>query len=184
MHHPSRDRNPVLASRLVYTGRVFRVRSDRIRLPEGGESTLDIVEHGGAVVIVPFLDRDRLVMIRQYRYAAGTDLLEFPAGTLEAGEDPLDCAQRELQEETGYKAGKLERLGGFFLAPGYSTEYLHIYLAADLTESRLPGDEDEQLEVEIKTVAEIQGAAQKGEVEDAKTLAALYLALPLNQVEI
>jgi ADP-ribose pyrophosphatase len=178
MHHRSPDRSTVLNSRLVYTGRVFRVRSDRVRFPEGGISNLDIVEHGGAVVIVPRLDRDRLVMVRQYRYAAGTELLEFPAGTLEPGEAPEVCAQRELQEEIGYSAGTLEKLGGFFLAPGYSTEYLHIFLADGLAESRLPGDEDEQLVVETRTVAEIEAAARSGEIEDAKTLAALYMTMP------
>jgi ADP-ribose pyrophosphatase len=176
MRRRSQDRSTVLTSSLVYTGRVFRVRSDRIRFSEGGVSTLDIVDHGGAVVIIPRLDEDRLVMIRQYRYAVGTDLLEFPAGTLEPGEDPLDCAQRELREETGYAAGRLEKLGGFYLAPGYSTEYLHIYLAVDLVASPLPQDEDERLDVEVRTMAEIRDAARSGALEDAKTLAALYLA--------
>ncbi|HUF38163.1 MAG TPA: NUDIX hydrolase [Anaerolineales bacterium] len=175
MRRPSQDRSTVLASRLVYTGRVFRVRSDRVRLPSGAEPTLDVVEHGGAVVIVPRLDPDRLVMIRQYRYAAGTDLLEFPAGTLEPGEDPGACAQRELREETGYAAQTLKALGGFYLAPGYSTEYLHIYLADGLSESPLPGDEDEILHAEIKTLSEIEQAARSGEIEDAKSLAAFYL---------
>lgn len=174
----SPDRSEVLTSRLVYTGRVFGVRTDRVRLPGGKVSSLDVVEHGGAVVIIPRLDADRLVLIQQYRYAAGTDLLEFPAGTLEPGEDPLDCAARELREETGYAAGKLEALGGIFLAPGYSTEYLHIYLADDLSEDPLPGDEDEIMDVRILTRTELEASARAGAIEDAKTLAALYLAMP------
>jgi ADP-ribose pyrophosphatase len=179
MPRRSRDHKTELTSRLVYTGRVFRVRNDLVQLPGGRLSALDLVEHGGAVVIVPRLDAERLVMIRQYRHAAGTTLLEFPAGTLEEGEDPLACARRELREETGYTAETFKALGGFYLAPGYSTEYLHIYLAEDLSEAPLPGDEDEIVEVEVRTLSEIELAARTGGVEDAKSLAALYLAAPL-----
>jgi ADP-ribose pyrophosphatase len=168
----------VLASRVIYSGRVFTVRSDRVALPNGLDSTLDIVEHSGAVVIIPQDTDGGLVMIRQYRHAAQTRLLEFPAGTLEAGEDPESCAQRELREETGLAAASLVKLGGFFLAPGYSTEYLHVYLATGLSPDPLPQDADEMLEVEKIPLADLLERAARGKMEDAKSLAALHLALP------
>ena len=164
-----------LYSRHVYTGRVFTVRNDRVELPGGRVTSLDVVQHGGAVVIVPIMADGRYVMIRQYRHAAQKTLLEFPAGTLEEGEDPADCAQRELREETGFAADTFQRLGGFYLAPGYSTEYLHIYIARGLSESPLPADEDEMVTVEIVTPDDLQGSIAAGELQDAKSLAALQL---------
>lgn len=162
---------------MIYSGRAFTVRSDRIELPNGRTTTLDIVEHGGAVIIAPMTDNGRFVMVRQYRHAARTTLLEFPAGTLEKGEDPHLCAQRELREETGFAAARFERIGGFFLAPGYSTEYLHVFLATGLTPDPLPRDADEFLEVETIRLRELLDIARSGRLEDAKTLASLQLLL-------
>lgn len=172
----------VQSSRVAFAGRVFSVRSDRVELPDGRTATLDIVDHGGAVVIVPVDGAGRLVLIRQYRHAAGRDLLEFPAGTLEEGEDPDLTAQRELREETGMAAERLEHLGSFFLAPGYSTEYMHVYLAAGLSDAPLPQDDDEILEIERWPLAELVETARSGGLADAKSLAALYLALPLLEM--
>ena len=166
----------ILSSKTIYSGRVFKLRTDRVALPDGGTADLDIVEHGGAVVIIPRMDDGRLAMIRQYRHAARTRLLEFPAGTVEPGEDPLACAQRELREETGFSARTLERIGGFFLAPGYSTEYLHIFYATGLEEAPLEKDSDEYLDVEPVSPDELSAAAAGGGLEDAKSLAALFLA--------
>lgn len=165
-----------LSSRLIYTGRVFKLRSDRVQFPDGSTTSLDVLEHGGAVVILPVAADGRLVMIRQYRHPTGKTLLEFPAGTLEPGEDPEACALRELREETGFAASRLERLGGIYLAPGYSTEYLHIYLASGLSRAPLPKDQDEWLEVETLSHAELLEQVRNGDLEDAKSLAGLYLA--------
>lgn len=165
-----------LSSRLIYSGRVFNLRVDRVQYPDGNTTSLDILEHGGAVVILPVDADNRLVMIRQYRHPTGRMLLEFPAGTLEKDEAPEICARRELREETGYAAENLERLGGIYLAPGYSTEYLHVFLATGLHEDPLPKDGDEWLDVEVLSYTELQECLQKGELEDAKSLAGLYLA--------
>lgn len=165
-------------STTIYTGRVFGVRQDQVRLPNGHVTQLDIVEHPGAVVLIPVDAQGNLWFVRQYRHATRKWLLEFPAGTLEAGEDIEGCAHRELREEIGMAAGKVQKIGEFYIAPGYSTEFLHIYLASDLHPAPLPGDEDEFIQVESLTVDQAYALAGQGSIPDAKTLAALLLARP------
>lgn len=166
----------LLKSEIVYPGRAFTIRRDTLRLPDGRESRFDIVEHVGSVIILP-LDADgNLLFVRQYRHAAGLDLLELPAGTLDEGEAPEACARREIREETGMAAGKLELLGGFYLAPGYSTEYMHVYLATGLYDNPLEADADEFLSVERVPLADVMAMCDRGEIPDAKTLAAFILA--------
>ena len=166
----------LLKSEIVYPGRAFTIRRDTLRLPDGRETRFDIVEHVGSVIILP-LDADgHLLFVRQYRHAAGLDLLELPAGTLDEGEAPEACARREVREETGMAAGKLEPLGGFFLAPGYSTEYMYVYLATDLRCDPLEADADEFLSVERVPLAEALAMCERGEIPDAKSLAAVILA--------
>lgn len=167
-----------ITSSHVYKGRAFDVRSDRVRLPNGAETTLDIVEHSGAVTIVPIDEQNRLWFVRQYRHAAGLILLEFPAGTLEAEEDPAYCAAREIREEIGMAASQLEKIGSFYLAPGYSSEFMHVYLARGLSPSPLQGDADEFLQVETIPLHKVIEMARHGKIQDGKTLAALFLALP------
>ena len=165
-----------LQSEPVYQGKAFRVRRDQVRLPDDKLTRLDIVEHIGAVTILP-LDADgRIWFVRQYRHAAAQELLELPAGTLEPGEPPEACARREIREETGLAAGELRKLGEFFLAPGYSTEYMHVFLGTDLHPDPLPGDQDEFLSVEAHLAGEVFEMITRGEIQDAKTLAALLLA--------
>jgi ADP-ribose pyrophosphatase len=166
----------LLESDIVYQGRAFTIRRDTLRLPDGRETRLDIVEHIGSVIILPLEADGHLLFVRQYRHAAGLDLLELPAGTLDEGEVPEECAKRELREETGMAAGKLESLGGFYLAPGYSTEYMHVYLATDLHDDPLEADADEFLTVERIPVAEVLTLCENGEIPDAKSLAAFLLA--------
>jgi ADP-ribose pyrophosphatase len=165
-----------IQSETKFIGRAFSVRQDEIRLPNGATTCLDIVEHSGAVTILP-VDSDGLIwFVRQYRHAAGIEILEIPAGGLETGETPEMCAQREIQEEIGMGARKLQKIGGFFLAPGYSTEFIHIYLAMDLYPSSLPRDNDEFLNVEKISIPTALDHAHNGQIRDAKTLAAFYLA--------
>ncbi len=168
----------VQRSEAVFQGRVFTVRRDWVRLPNGRQTTLDIVEHAGAVTVVPLDGAGHLWFVRQYRHAAGQPLLEFPAGTLEPGESPEACAARELREEIGRAARQWTPLGAFFLAPGYSTEWMHLFLAADLYPAPLAQDEDEVLEPLRLPVAEAYRRAWAGEIQDGKTLAALFLAWP------
>ncbi|MGD0612876.1 MAG: NUDIX hydrolase [Anaerolineales bacterium] len=166
----------LLKSEIVYPGRAFTIRRDHLRLPDGHETKFDIVEHHGSVVLIPVDEQGNLVFVRQYRHAAGLDLLELPAGTLDEGEAPEACARREIREETGLAARKLEDLGGFYLAPGYSTEYMHVYLATDLYPDPLEADADEFLSVERYPLAEAQALVERGDLPDAKSLAALFLA--------
>lgn len=166
----------LLKSESVYRGRAFTIRRDHLRLPDGRQTRLDIVEHVGSVVLIPVDEKGNLLFVRQYRHATGLDLLELPAGTLDKGEAPAACARREVREETGMAAGKIEALGGFYLAPGYSTEYMHVYLATDLRPDPLEADADEFISVEKIPLAEALAMAARGDLPDAKSLAALFLA--------
>ncbi|UCD40891.1 MAG: NUDIX hydrolase [Chloroflexota bacterium] len=165
-------------SETVYLGKAFDVRRDQILLPDGKETTFDVVVHPGAVTLIPIDSAGRILFVRQYRYAIGEELLELPAGTLDEGEEPEACAHREIREETGMSAGKLEKIGEFFLVPGYSTEYMYIYLASDLKPDPLPGDEDEFITVEAIAVQKIPELISQGILRDAKSLSALFLAEP------
>src|SRR5690554_274174 len=132
----------ILNTETVFNGRVFDVRQDQVRLPNGNSARLDIVAHHPAVTLLPVDEMGRIWFIRQYRHAAGEILLELPAGVVEKGEEPEKSAGRELQEEIGMAASAIEKIGEFFLAPGYSTEYMYVYLATGLSASSLPQDED------------------------------------------
>jgi ADP-ribose pyrophosphatase len=160
----------------MYEGRAFSVRRDRVSLPEDQSTDLDIVEHRGAVVIVPVDADGNIWFVRQYRHPARVELLELPAGTLEQNEAPDECAAREIREEIGMAAGKLEEIGSFFLAPGYSTEYMYAFLAQGLTVSPLEGDADEFLAPEPVSLERTFEMVEEGSFQDAKTLAALHLA--------
>jgi len=171
----------LIESQILYRGRVVTLRLDTVRLPNGHITQREIVEHRGAVAIVPLLDADTVLLIRQYRQAVGETLLEIPAGTLEPGEPPDQCAERELQEETGYHAGKLRRLFSQYLAPGYSQEVLHVYLAEQLTPTRQQTDEDETVELVPTPLQQVELMILNGQIKDAKTIAGLLMTLRLLQ---
>ena len=166
----------VVQSERIYQGRTFRLRRDTVRMPDGRETRLDVVEHGGSVVMIPVDAASDMVFVRQYRHPTRLDLLELPAGTRDGDEPPQTCAAREMREETGMAAGHLEQLGAFYLAPGYSTELMYVFLATDLTPNPLPPDSDEFLRVEKYPVRRAMEMAEKGQIQDAKSLAALLLA--------
>jgi len=171
-----------IKSDLIYQGRVFNVRQDQVQFPNGRMAKLDIIEHPPAVLIVPIDESGNILFIRQYRHATGKVILELPAGVVEDGETPEVCARREIREETGMSARSVDTLGGYYMVPGYSTEYLHVFLARDLQHEPLPGDEDEFIDVVRIPVFQAYAQAEAGEIHDSKTLAALLLAKPhLNQ---
>ena len=166
----------ILESEIVYRGRALSVRRDRVLLAGGQETSMDVVVHSGAVTLVPIDEDGSLWFVRQYRHSVGTVLLELPAGTLEDGEPPEQCAERECREEIGMAPARLEHLGECFLAPGYSTEYMHFYLASGLTAAPLSADSDEDITVERVRPERIPALIASGDLRDAKSLAALYLA--------
>lgn len=166
----------------VYQGRAFGVQVVRMRLPDGRLRDYDLVRHKPSITVLPLDEKGRLLFVRQFRLGAGSELLELPAGVMEDGEEPLECAARELREETGFSAGKLTLLGDFYLAAGYSDEHMYVYLATDLLPDPLEQDEDEFLEVDAVPAAEALKLARDNRIQDSKTLATLLLALPwLNE---
>jgi 8-oxo-dGTP pyrophosphatase MutT (NUDIX family) len=166
----------LIRSESLLQGRTFKVRRDYLKTPDGRETRLEIVEHGGSVVVIPVDKDSNLLFVRQYRHAAGADLLELPAGTRNGQEPYEECAAREVREETGMEAGTLQKIGEFYLAPGYSTEFMAVFLATELKENPLQADEDEFLDVEKIPVRQAIEMAERGDLPDAKSLAALLLA--------
>jgi ADP-ribose pyrophosphatase len=163
--------------RLVHEGRVIDVYVDDVALNDQLTVRRDLVKHSGAVVILAVDEQDRILWIRQSRWAAARELLELPAGTLEDGEDIEACARRELIEETGFAASTWEKLGGFFSAPGFCDEYLHAFAASGLKPEQADGDEDEDITLEPLTLDQTLAIIADGQVEDAKSLATLMLYL-------
>jgi len=167
----------VTGSQRIFQGHILGLRVDTLKTPEGATFDREIVEYGQAVVLVPVDADGRLLLVRQYRHAAGAWLLELPAGGIDDRDAaPEAAAQRELREETGFR-GTLRRLGGMFLAPGYSTEYQHIFAATDLIEDALDADEDEDLRLERLSLDETLAAVDREEIRDAKSIAALLMYL-------
>lgn len=166
----------LLKSEVLFQGRAFSIRRDVLLTPDGRETRFDIVEHHGSVILIPLDDEGNILFVRQYRHAVRGDLLELPAGSLDEGEAPEMCAARELREETGYAAQVLEKVGEFYLAPGYSTEKMTVFIARQLYAAPLEADADEFLDLVRLPLNEALRAAEAGNIPDAKSLAALYLA--------
>jgi ADP-ribose pyrophosphatase len=172
-------------SDFIHQGRVFKLFRDNVTLENGFTVDLDIVRHPGASAIVPLTDQHDIILIRQYRYAAGDFIWEIPAGTLEPEESPLFCARRELIEETGFSASAWEKLGEIIPVPGYSDERIHLFLAEDLVPSRQHLDRDEILEVHTVSFNDALSMIRSGKIVDGKTITGILLAKdlrPLRQV--
>ena len=171
---------PTVESKLVYQGRIVNLRVDTVRLPDGRLTTREIAEHSESVCMVPLDGQGNVLMVRQFRKPTEAELLEVPAGGVEPGEDPQAAVLRELQEEIGFTAGTLRWLAGFWVTPGWSTEYMHAYLATDLQPASLSPDYDENISVERVPLARVHEMIQEGQIKDGKSIAALLLALALK----
>lgn len=166
----------VLSSKKVYSGRVVHLKVDKVIEPGGVQATREVVEHGGSVVIIPYLPNGRIVLVRQFRYAARKHLWELVAGSMEPGESVLRAARRELLEETGYKAGSVKKLLSFYSSPGFLTEQMHVVEARDLTRSKAEPEEDERIEVKEFSRSEIDNLLRGKKICDGKTVAGLLWA--------
>lgn len=169
----------LLGRREIWDGRIVRLTLDRVRFPDGREGELELVRHAGAAAVVPFLDPphdpdSRVVLLRQYRYAAGGYLYEIPAGMPAGPEEPWEvCAHRELEEETGWRAGDLRYLTRILTTPGFTDEEIHLFAATDLREGAIHRDTDEYIEVVEMPLSQALARIRSGEIVDAKTLSAL-----------
>lgn len=166
----------LIQSTSVYRGKVFDVHQDIIQLPDGDQHQIDLIQHHPAVTMAPVDAQGQIWFVRQYRHPANNYLLELPAGVMDPGEAPEVSALRELREEIGMAAKSLELIGGFYLAPGYSTEYMHVFLVTELFPSPLPGDPDERIEIVKIPINQVNRLIENREIQDAKSLSALFLA--------
>ena len=167
----------VLSSRSVHDGRIVKLSLDEVRLPNGNTITLEVIRHPGASAVVPVDASGNVILVRQYRHATGSFLLEVPAGTFDSpGESPEDCARREVEAETGYRAGRLVPLGWIWTTPGFTDEKIWLYLALDLAPTRSALEADEVLTVESLPLEEAVRRALSGEIADAKSVCALVRA--------
>jgi len=171
-----------LASERIHTGKIINLDRDRVRYPDGNEADLEIARHPGASAVVPFLsdptgEDPQLLLLRQYRYAAGGYIYEIPAGRLDPGEAPAECAARELKEETGCSAKRIEPLLTMLTTPGFTDEIIHLFMATDLTHGQAAREEDEFVDLVIVRLSEALGMIQRGEIPDGKSaLGILYSA--------
>ncbi|HEU4563464.1 MAG TPA: NUDIX hydrolase [Gemmatimonadaceae bacterium] len=170
-----------ISSTRVYTGKIVSLDRDEVRFPNGQVGEIELFRHPGASAVVPFLsdpagDDPQIMLIRQYRYAAGGYVYEIPAGRLDHGEDPRDCAVRELREETGCTAERMERLTTIFTTPGFCDEKIHIFMAVGLTNGETAHEHDEFLEVETMPLSRALAMIERGEILDGKTVVGILFA--------
>ena len=157
----------------IYKGKIISLRKETFQIPGSSPAHFEIISHPGAVAMIPVNEHGNLLLVKQWRRAIQKILLEIPAGTLEENEEPLLCAQRELQEEVGYKATTFISLGGLYTAPGFCNEYIHLFVAKDLTPSSLPTDEHEQIDIVEISLEKLLSMIEEHEIEDAKTIASI-----------
>ncbi len=166
----------------VFNGKFINLKVDRVELPDGKESSREVVFHPGAAVVAALTEQNEIVLIRQFRYAVGEVLWELPAGKLEKDEDPLECAKRELAEETGFGAREWQCLSVFFTTPGFSNEVLYLYLASDLYQDQREADSEEFIELHKIPYSKALSMVMSGEIKDAKTIIGILLTRQANQI--
>ena len=165
-----------MADKFVFKGRLIKLSEKIIRLPNGYTAKFEVIEHLGAVLIIPFLAKDKVILLRQFRPVIGKYIYELPAGTLKKNETSISCAKREIIEETGYSAVKFTRLGYIYPVPGYSTEKIIIYKAEDLIKQKINTDEDEIIQILIADRVQVKTMFDKRQLVDAKTISAFAFA--------
>ena len=170
-----------LSSRIIFEGRAVTLRVDTVRMPDGRETTREIVGHDECVAIVAVDADDNVLLVSQFRKAVEKELLEIPAGGIDRGEEPEAAVRRELREETGYIPGRVQRLGGFYSAPGYCDEYLYLYLAADLTPSPLHAEDTDNIRLVRMPITQVPGLIISGGICDAKSIAGLLAFLEYQE---
>jgi ADP-ribose pyrophosphatase len=167
----------ILKSEIVFSGKVFNTKVDQIEYTSGNRSVREVAEHPGGAVVVPVTDDGKIIMVTQHRFPVDKVLLELPAGKLGKSENPLHCAVRELEEETGYKSDNVKEIGSIYTTPGYSTEKLWIYLAKDLKPGNHNREEGEfGMQVFKFTLKEVEDKIYSGEIVDGKTICGIYLS--------
>ncbi len=171
-----------LSRKVVYSGRAGKLRVDTIEMPDGRQTTREVVERSDCIAVVPIDADDNVLLVRQYRTAVEKELLEIPAGGIDPGEDPETAVRREMREETGYLPQKLERLGGFYIAPGYSSEYMYLYLVTDLVPSPLHAEDTEGIELVRMPVDKVLGLVTSSKIGDAKSIAGLLTYLEYRKL--
>lgn len=157
----------------IYKGRIISLQVDTVTLPNGETATREIVKHPGAVAVIPLIE-DKMIVVEQYRKPLEKSQVEIPAGKLDAGEEPLKAALRELEEETGYRSDHVKLVSSFYTSPGFADEIIHLYIAEDLVKGNANPDEDEFLECEAITLEQAQQYMREGRISDAKTIMAVY----------
>ncbi|MNH87340.1 ADP-ribose pyrophosphatase [compost metagenome] len=164
----------IISTKPIFSGKIISLQIDTVELPDGSTGEREVIKHPGAIAVLAVRD-GRILLVDQFRTPLGRCELEIPAGKLEKGEDPLEAAQRELQEETGYTAGKISLLHSFYTSPGFADEIIHLYLAEDLKQGESAPDEDEFLEVHEATLQEVKRYMSEGWISDAKTMLGVYI---------
>ena len=173
-----------LSSEMIYEGRILNLRKDKVSVVDNKVSEREIVEHAGGVTMAAITDDNKMVMIKQFRQAAGKVVLEAPAGKREKGEDPIETAVRELKEETGYTASNIKFLTKFYSSVGYSEEIIYVYLCTGLTPGETDFDENEAIDVIEYDLGELCKMAMNGEIEDAKTIVAILIAAGKAEIDV
>jgi len=165
-----------ISSETIYRGKILNLRVDSVELPNGKLASREVVEHSGAVAVVPLNEKNEVLLVRQYRYPVGKALLEVPAGKIEKGEEPALCAERELVEETGYEAEEIKHLFTFYSTPGFSDEKMYVYIARGLVYSGQKPDEDEFIQIVPVDLEKALSLIDEGEICDAKSIVGLLAA--------
>ena len=166
-----------ITSKKIFEGKIINVRIDEVELCNGERASREVVEHSGAVAIIPLINKEKIFMVKQFRKPLDKELLELPAGKLESGEDPKDCALRELEEEIGYRAGSIKKLISIYTSPGFADEIIHIFIAKDLVKTMTSRDQDEFMDIFEINLMDTPNMILQGEITDAKTIAGLLTYL-------